>query len=223
MKQKFYVLLGDVIQSRKIDNRDDFQKKIEETCKNINTMYAEGIYADFKILKGIDEIGGVLSSMSNIYKVITRILDDIYPNRIRFALVFDYIDTALETRNVTKMDGVAFHKASEMIRELKRSKLMFDMSVEDEMLDMAITGQINLIFLFKKNWSATQYNIVREYEKTKKQSEVAKKLRITQQAVSKNLKRSMWKEIRTVEEKINFILQGYPQQVNANGDNLLNK
>ncbi len=223
MKQKFYVLLGDVIQSRQIDNRDDFQKIIEETCKNINTMYAEGIYADFKILKGIDEIGGVLSSMSNIYKIITKILDDIYPNTIRFALVFDYIDTALETRNVTKMDGVAFHKASEMIRELKMSKLMFDMSVEDEMLDMAITGQINLIFLFKKNWSATQYNIVREYEKTNKQSEVAKKLRITQQAVSKNLKRSMWKEIKTVEEKINFLLQGYPQQVNANGDDLLNK
>ncbi|MBC2696546.1 MAG: hypothetical protein HF982_14970 [Desulfobacteraceae bacterium] len=221
MKQKFYVLLGDVIQSRQIDNRDDFQKKIEETCKNINTMYAEGIYADFKILKGIDEIGGVLSSMSNIYKIITRILNDIYPNTIRFALVFDYIDTALETRNVTKMDGVAFHKASEMIRELKMSKLMFNMSVEDEMLDMSITGQINLIFLIKKNRSATQYNIVREYEKTKKQSEVAKKLRITQQAVSKNLKRSMWKEIRTFEEKINFILQDYPQQVNANDDDLL--
>lgn len=223
MKQKLYVILGDVIQSRQIDNREDFQKIIEETCKNINTMYAEGIYADFKILKGIDEIGGVLSSMSNIYKIITKILDDIYPNTIRFALVFDYIDTALETRNVTKMDGVAFHKASEMIRELKMSKLMFDMSVEDEMLDMSITGQINLIFLIKKNWSATQYNTVREYEKTKKQSEVAKKLRITQQAVSKNLKRSMWKEIRTVEEKINFLLQGYSQQVNANGDDLLNK
>ena len=221
MKQKLYVLLGDVIQSRQIDNREDFQKIIEKTCQNINTMYTESIYADFKILKGIDEIGGVLSSMSNIYKIITRILDDIYPNTIRFALVFDYIDTALETRNVTKMDGVAFHKASEMIKELKMSKLMFDMSVEDEMLDMAITGQINLIFLFKKNWSATQYNIVREYEKTKKQSEVAKKLRITQQAVSKNLKRSMWKEIRTFEDKINFLLQGYPQQVNANGDDLL--
>lgn len=221
MKQKFYVLLGDVIQSRQIDNRDDFQKIIEKTCKNINTMYAEGIYADFKILKGIDEIGGVLSSMSNIYKIITKILDDIYPNTIRFALVFDYIDTALETRNITKMDGVAFHKASEMIKELKMSKLMFDMSVEDEMLDMSITGQINLIFLIKKNWSATQYNTVREYEKIKKQSEVAKKLRITQQAVSKNLKRSMWKEIRTFEEKINFILQGYPQHVNANDDDLL--
>jgi hypothetical protein len=223
MKQKFYVLLGDVIQSRQINNREDFQKKIEETCKNINTIYAEGIYADFKILKGIDEIGGVLSSMSNIYKIITKIFDDIYPNTIRFALVFDYIDIALGTRNITKMDGIAFHKASEMIRELKMSKLMFDMSVKDEMLDMSITGQINLIFLIKKNWSATQYNIVREYEKTNKQSEVAKKLRITQQAVSKNLKQSMWREIRTVEEKINFLLQGYPQQANANIDDLLNK
>jgi predicted DNA-binding protein YlxM (UPF0122 family) len=222
MKQKFYVLLGDVIQSRQIDDREHFQKILEYACENLNTMYAESIYAEFKILKGIDEIGGVLSSMSNIYKIISKILEDIYPNTIRFALVFDYIDTSLETRNVTKMDGAAFHKASEMIRELKISKLMFDMSVEDELLDIAITGQINLIFLLKKNWSATQYNIVREYEKTKKQSEVAKKLGITQQAVSKNLKHSMWKEIRTVEEKINLLLQSYPQH-NANGDDLMDK
>ena len=222
MKQKFYVILGDVIQSRQIDGREHFQKTLEDACKNINTMYAESIYADFKILKGIDEIGGVLSSVSNIYKIITRILEDIYPNTIRLALVFDYIDTSLETRNVTKMDGPAFHKASEMIRELKISKLMFDMSVEDKMIDIAITGQINLIFLLKKNWSATQHNIVREYEKIKKQSEVADKLGITQQAVSKNLKHSMWKEIRTVEEKINFLLQSYPQN-NANGDDLIDK
>lgn len=222
MKQKFYVILGDVIQSRQIDDREHFQKTLEDACKKINNMYAESIYADFKILKGIDEIGGVLSSVSNIYKIITGILEDIYPNTIRFALVFDYIDTSLETRNVTKMDGAAFHKASEMIRELKMSKLMFDMSVEDEMLDIAITGQINLIFLLKKNWSATQHNIVREYEKIKKQSEVAEKLGITQQAVSKNLRQSMWKEIRTVEENINFLLQNYPQH-NANGDDLMDK
>lgn len=223
MKQKFYALLGDVIQSRQIDNRDDFQKIIEESCKNINTVYADDVYADFKILKGIDEIGGVLSSMSNVYTIITKILDEIYPHTLRFVLVFNYIDTALETRDIAKMDGAVFHKASEMIRELKTSKLMFDMSVEDEMLDMAITGQINLIFLLKKNWSAMQYNIVREYDKTKNQSEVAQKLKITQQAVSKNLKRSMWKEIRTVEEEINFLLQVYSKKVNINNTHLLNK
>ncbi|TAN38338.1 MAG: hypothetical protein EPN24_05840 [Candidatus Methanoperedens sp.] len=65
MKKKLYVLSGDVISSRQIRNREDVQKKLAEACKKINTVYANEISADFKILKGTDEIGGVLSTMTS--------------------------------------------------------------------------------------------------------------------------------------------------------------
>ena len=219
MKQKRYVLLGDVIHSRRISDRDDFQKKVEEACNRINTAYTEDVYADFKILKGVDEVGGVLSDISNIYKIITTILEEIYPNVMRFVLVFGYIDTAIETGNVAKMDGSAFHKASEMMHGLKNSKLIFDMSVSDKMIDATIAGQINLILLIKRNWSARQHRVIREYERSNNQSEVAKNLEITQQAVSKTLNRSMWREIRSIGENLNFALRDYMQRLDAGVDN----
>jgi predicted DNA-binding protein YlxM (UPF0122 family) len=212
MKQKLYVLLGDVISSRQIAEREKFQKKLGETCQYINATYTGDIYASFKILKGIDEIGGVLSTMSKSYEIINILLERMYPHLIRFILVFDYIDTALETMDIAKMDGPAFHKASDLMHTLKKSKLMFDMSVGDKVIDTTISGQINLILLFKRNWSAKQHQIVGEYERTKTQYEVAKNLGITQQAVSKTLNRSMWKELKSIEENLNYILSEYTQR-----------
>jgi predicted XRE-type DNA-binding protein len=194
-----------------------FQKRLEETCKKINSVYAGNIYADFKILKGIDEIAGVLSTMSKSYEIITTILEQLHPNLMRFVLVLGYVETSIETMDVARMDGPAFHKASDIMGTLKKSKLMFEMSVGDKVVDTAIAGEINLILLLKKNWSAKQHWIVMEYEKTKNQYEIAKNLGITQQAVSKTLNRSMWKEIRSIEEKLNDILDDYTQRQHTGG------
>lgn len=217
MKKKFYVLLGDVISSRRISDRERFRNKFEEILEKINTAYVEDIFADFKVLKGIDEIGGVLFTMSNIYKIINEILEQLHPNLIRFVLIFDYIDTGMETFDISKMDGPAFHKASDTMNTLKKSKLMLEMSVSDKIIDTAITGQINLILLTKKNWSSKQHQIVREYKSTNNQDDVAKKLGITQQAVSKTLNKVMWKEIFLIEEKLNNIIDDYSQKLNAKG------
>ncbi len=215
MRKRLYVVLGDVVSSRRLVDRREFQNKLEKTCEEINKAYAEDIYAEFKILKGTDEIAGVLSDLSNIYKIVSTIEEQLYPNYMRFAVVLDHIDTALESRDAALMDGPAFHKASDIMNKLKKSKLMFDMSVSDKLIDTAISGQINLILLLKKNWSPKQRLIVGEYEKTKNQSKIAKKLGITQQAVSKILGRSMWKEIKTIEGKLNQILRSYSQRQHA--------
>lgn len=215
MKQKLYLLLGDVISSRRIGDREKFQNKFEDMLENINIMYSEDIYANFKILKGIDEIGGVLSDISNSYKIMTTIAEQLYPVRMRFALIFDYIDIGLESKNISKMDGVAFHKASDILNTLKKSKLMFDISTTDKMMDSAIAGQINLILLTKKNWSAKQYQIFEKYKSINNQDDVARYFSISQQAVSKTLNRIMWKEIVSIEENLNSLLYDYAHKLHT--------
>ncbi len=212
MKQKFYVMLGDVIASRRITDREIFQRKLEEACSNVNLNFFEDIYADFNILKGIDEIGGVLLNITSVYKIINTLQEQFYPHSMRFALVFDYIDTAIESQEVSKMDGPAFHRASDILKDLKGSRLMFKMSIGDELMEKMVTGEINLIFLLKKNWSLRQRRILYEYRKIGNQNMVAKTLGISQQAVSKALNRSMWKEISGIEEDLNYVLQ-YPSRL----------
>ncbi len=209
MKQKLYVMMGDVVSSRRIKDKEAFRRNLEKACRDINRAYSDDIYADFRILKGIDEIEGVLLNIRECYKIIEAMSERLYPHSMRFVISLDYIDTALETRYVTKMDGPAFHKASDMMHGLKKTKLFFDMSAEDELLDAAIKGEVNLILLLKKNWSSRQHQIVREYREKKNQYEVAKALGITQQSVSRTLKRCMWQEIDGIEEKLNYVLSHY--------------
>lgn len=210
MKHKLYVILGDVIASRRITDREIFQRKLEEACSNVNLNFVEDIYADFNILKGIDEIGGVLLNITNVYKIINTLQEQFFPHSMRFALVFDYIDTAVESQEVSRMDGPAFHRASDILKDLKGSRLMFKMSIGDEIMEKMVTGEINLIFLLKKSWSLRQRRIIYEYRKTGNQNIVANALGISQQAVSKALNRSMWKEISGIEEDLNYVLQYSP-------------
>ncbi len=210
MRQKLFVMLGDVISSRRIKDKESFQKKLDKACREINKAHADDIYAEFRILKGIDEIEGVLLNISKSYEIINSISEQLYPHSMRFVLSLDFIDTALEAHNVTKMDGPAFHKASDMIHGLKSSKLFFDMSAGNEVLDTAIAGEVNLIMLLKKNWSPRQHQIAKEYREKRNQDDVANTIGITQQSVSRTLTRSMWKEINHIEEKLNYVLNNYP-------------
>jgi len=215
MEQKFYVMLGDVISSRNIKDKEAFQKKLEMACNEVNKVYSGDLYADFKILKGIDEIEGVLLSIADVYEIINTIQEHIYPYSMRFVLVLDYIDTAVDSRDVAKMDGPAFHCASDIIHDLKRSKLMFKMHIGDEIFDKTITGEINLIFMLKKSRSPGQHRILTEYKESGTQHETAASLGITQQAVSKALNRSMWKEISGIEEDLNHVLRTYAHRLRS--------
>ncbi len=215
MKQKLYVMLGDVIASRRIKDKEAFQRKLEKACLEVKRNFVEDIYADFKILKGIDEIGGVLLNIASAYNIMNTMLEQFYPYSMRFVLVLDHIDIAVESREVSRMDGPAFHRASDLMKDLKVSRLIFRMSIGDDIMDKTVAGEINLIFFLKKGWSSRQRRILWEYRKTGTQNMAAKALGITQQAVSKALNHSMWKEISSIENDLNYVLRSYPQRLST--------
>ena len=200
-------MLGDLFSSRQIKNSEELQKKLENSFKKINNIYAKDIYAEFKVLKGVDEIGGVLLNIQHVYDIIDIISDEICPNLMRFVLVLDNIDDSLETKNITKMSGVAFHKASDMMNKLKKSNLTVDIALYNKSLDKILTDVINLIRSVKKDWSETKRQIFKEYKETGNQYKVAEKVGITQQAVSKNLDHMNWREMNEIEASLNDLLK----------------
>lgn len=213
MRKKLFVLLGDVVASRQIKDRDGFQRALQDLCEDINHAYAKDIYAPFKTLKGLDEIGGVLSDMSNIYNIIILISEHLHPCQMRCALVFDYVDTALESKDVSKMDGPAFHKAAQAVNDLKKTALLFSLFSADEILDRALQGEINLMLFIRDERTLKQRQIIKEYERLKNQQDVAKKLGISQQYVSLVLSHSQWKMLKDLEDELNMSLQRYQDRI----------
>jgi len=204
------VVLGDVYSSRSISQSNKFLNILETVCKKINEEYADDIFGDFKILKGIDEIGGIIMDIQHLYEIITKIQDVIYPQFMRFVVVYDFVDNPLGSTDVAKMSGPAFHKAADLMNKLKLSALTFDASLYNESRDRFLIDVMNLIFSLKRDLSRIKRQIFEEYRKTRNQYIVAEKLGITQQAVSKNLYHMNWKEIEEVEKRLNDLLKEYP-------------
>lgn len=212
MKSDLYVILGDVISSKKMENRNQFQKNLIEACQTVNQKYGNDIYADFDILKGTDEIGAVLRDVRNFYQIMMDIFDIIGLNVMRFVLVKGDIDTGLDQKQISRMDGPVFHVAVRLMQELKREKLLLKMSTSNEVFDTLVTDTVNLIYLIEKRWSPLKLDIIREYEKSRDQKEVAHKFGIKQQDISYHIKSSNWREIQKIKEDLKTAIKLYSLQ-----------
>lgn len=204
-----YVVLGDVVQSREIEDRKSFQTTLSTACDRVNHQFRDDIDAPFRILKGVDELGAVLSSGSNVYEIIKTLFDELHPRRLRVAVVLGGIDVWGETDIVSEMDGPAFHQADSLLDELERSSLLFEMQTGQERLDLAVSDEINLLLTIRQQWTDRQREIINCYEQNENQYDVADRLDISQQAVSSTLQQASWSTIRHIEERLSRVLEEY--------------
>lgn len=213
MSVKKFVLLGDIVSSRKIQVRNSFQERLDAALGRINTVFAADFNAPLKIIKGLDEFGGVLKTLRNYYRIMAMLGEYLHPQVTRAALIYDKIGFGQDTGDIARMDGPAIHRASSLIDRLKSKQLFFDAMIDNPVIDGALMGQLNLLALLKKGWSERQMLIFREYRETGNQYSVAEKFKITQQAVSSTLKRCMYRQIDSLEKGLNEAFHEYSIQL----------
>jgi predicted DNA-binding protein YlxM (UPF0122 family) len=107
------------------------------------------------------------------------------------------------------MDGPAFHTAADMIQRAKKENLYycFNLGFQFTEFDPWLNELANLLHILRSGWSNHQLRVVQLYEKFGSQISVAKKLGITQQAVSDALRQAHWKEVKRVENMIDEALE----------------
>lgn len=94
-----------------------------------------------------------MKKISSSYKIITIIHKSISPHKIRFTVVYGFIDTAVDSKNVEKMDGSAMHKAADKIMKLKKSSFLLDIDTGNSIIDPLLKGQMNLLIFYKARWT----------------------------------------------------------------------
>lgn len=206
------VILGDVVGSRRMPGRRAFQGRLQDALASVNESWREDLHTPFTILKGVDEVGGILLSVAGLYRIFSRIGEGIHPARIRWALVHGEVDTGLDTGVMARMDGPAFHRAAGMMDGLKRSRLLFDMETGDPVADPLIAGAVNLLLFAREDWTEREREVQGMYRDGKSQEEIAGSLGITQQAVSQALRRIRWGETALLEASLDGALRKYEER-----------
>ena len=113
----YTVIIGDIIDSKKIKGRKKVQVKFKEILDQVNRVYEEDIASQFTITLG-DEFQGLLKTGRNIINIISDIEFAMAPVELRFGIGIGEISTEINLKYSAEIDGSAYHRARAMVEAL---------------------------------------------------------------------------------------------------------
>lgn len=201
---KKIVLIGDIVASKKIKNRAEVQKKLVRLFKNINENN-KTLDSPFTITLG-DEFQALYNKADNIFKDIWQIMYVLYPERVRFSIGVGELNTKVNKKQAIGMDGPAFYNARSGLDELKEYSFLFNISGEDiENIDF--TRQV--LFLVSRvitKWKTSRMKIFDSLYQGNTVKTIARKLKISDKAVYKNIDTGGMYMVMALFEEISNLL-----------------
>lgn len=192
----YTVIIGDIIDSKKIKDRKKVQVKFKEILDQVNRVYEEDIASQFTITLG-DEFQGLLKTGRNIINIISDIEFAMAPVELRFGIGIGEISTEINLKYSAEIDGSAYHRARAMVEALtdnakqystKQANIMVASQADNAEIDHLINSVLSLCSVLKSRWTARQMEIISIYlESEANQYRTAEKLGIGQSSVSKAL------------------------------------
>jgi len=195
MNKNYLIIIGDIIDSKKIRDREKVQNQLRIAFSKLNKQLKD-IISPFTITLG-DEFQVVLGNSKDIFQILLTISEAIFPYNIRYSLSIGRISTKINRKNAIGMDGPAFHTARKGVETLKINKSVFSLKTESKQYDLLISASMNIIFYEIYKYKST--NRAELFVKTLmgiKKDKVAEVHGVSRQNISKNIKR--WQ----IEQKI---------------------
>ncbi len=214
-KKEYTVIIGDLINSKKIKNRQEVQEKFQKTLARINQNYRSSIASKFTISLG-DEFQALLMDKKPIIQIILAIEAAMYPVQVRFGIGIGQINTEIDYENSVLIDGPAYHRARAMISELEKTEQQYEQREANILIssadrptreDRLLNASLSLVTVIKNQWTARQEEIIQSYRLNDgNQYKTAGKLGIGQSSVSKALKAANFVSYQSALSEIEFFL-----------------
>lgn len=204
-----FVLVGDMIHSRTLRERREMAKRVEAEIRQVNRRWREAWIAPLTTTRGIDEFSGALREARPAFDIVVFLNAALHPARFRCALASGIVDVAPRSGDAAAMDGPAFHRAADALEQARRDDLPFKIAIEgqpEEVSDL-VESTAKLHDVISASWTRREAEAVHVYRLVGTQAAVARRLRITQQAVSDALSRARFFDLVVGEDAIRAWLQ----------------
>lgn len=192
----YYAIIGDIINSKELQNRFEVQLKLDETLKSVNDEYALSIYSKFTITLG-DEFQGLLNNADNLFEMLDYIRCKMYPVKIRFGIGIGTLSTRIERAHSMGSDGPAYWFARKAIVDVHDNNdyghTMMRVVADTDSIDQTnidlVNNSLRICDWMFNSWTEAQRKFICDliplvrYSKFK-QNDVAVQLRLTAQAVN---------------------------------------
>lgn len=192
----YYAIIGDIKNSKEIDNRYEVQNKLKKILDDINLKYKADIKANFLITLG-DEFQGLLNSPAFALEIVKYIQRELYPVKLRFGIGIGEISTEINQKAAIGADGPAFYAAREMINFLKNEEKHLKNQAPDIQIGYynsktieidEINIMLTLIKVIEDSWTDKQrYTIWDMMLNGGSQEKCAKRMMTSQSTVARRL------------------------------------
>lgn len=201
---KKIILIADIVSSRKITQRASFQKNLKDLFNKINKG-SKSIISPLTITLG-DEFQAVYKSPGGLFKDLSQMLQVLHPERARFSIGIGEISTRINRQQAIGMDGPAFHLARKGLEEIKSTGRLFIISGAEDRSAFLMENSLNLISHLIYNWKESRYRILNMLYDGVPVKDISKFMKMTEQAVYKNIDAGALNEIVRTTLKIEKII-----------------
>lgn len=181
------VIIGDVIASRHLPARAQFQRRLRGLLQSLNQR-RKGLASPYTLTLG-DEFQAVYRTADTCLADILALMAEIAPVRARFAVGVGEIVTPINPAQAIGMDGPAFHRARELLTSLKAQRRLLGVAGAPGGALGAALVQASLAVLSGQveGWRPNRLKLLARLLSGESTGELAKHTGITTRAVNKNI------------------------------------
>ena len=195
----YIALLGDIIESKKIQDRAQVQQQLLRLMKELNWQYQDYLISPFTVTTG-DEFQALFSPNSYMFQIIDQLSVAFSPYEIRFGIGVGDMITEINKEQSIGSDGPAYWLAREAINHIhdKNDYGINHISVflADEEVTWTVNAMLAACSFIQSKWTEVQYDVLKQllteniYDETFSHKEIARLLGITPSAFNKRIKAS---------------------------------
>lgn len=204
MSRPDVILSADLVASRRAPDRLALARLLHSALRKLERRFETEWRAPLRLTRGIDELSGVLTRLQPVFDVVVDLNQAVWPQHFRFAVAVGEIDVGRGQRDASAMDGAGFHLASDAMARARAEELPLALAlpgVPEATCRMA-ENLARLHSAIQRGWTPSQSAAVSAYRATGSQRGAARRLRITQQAVSAALRAAQFREMGRAEDAL---------------------
>jgi len=214
--KQYAVLTSDIVKSRQIE---EFRRRRDQKLRQISKLHLEKewILSEYAVTAW-DEFEAILTRPTNLPSVILDLRRYFHPFELWIGVGVGEVSEPYKKPVNVFAGGEAFERAREALNRLKskRSKTggLTSFMTGNAMLDLIANTMYDLQDTLLQSISTRQWQTINIHMETNRQDLTAKKLKLNESTVSRNLRRGFWWQIQetrqTMEQLIDKLFADVP-------------
>ena len=201
---KYLVLIGDVIGSKQLPARAQFQRRLKSALQRLNGR-RKNLISPYTLTLG-DEFQAVYRDPSGLFADIFTLLSGIAPVQARFAIAVGEIVTPINSTQSIGMDGSAFHLARARLEKLKGQGRLLGIPDSDDPRWRLPVSTLAVLSGLMEGWRQKRLQLFAGMLAGAGVGDLARQTRITPRAVNKNIRAADLDEWRRIVDEISRLL-----------------